>query len=150
MSVKLKYETGIAATIQFITITAVNFISGITSTVHQCSSTGGSCFSDVFLSIIYFLLLTVWFGILWAMGMAAQEKRKKNLALLLIGGEMMVALISLFQLTHRTSSPVSRIGGLIGLILSLWVSYLAIRLIKAKGGRVRPHKRIRHTTNSQS
>lgn len=150
MNIKLKYETGIAATIQFITITVLNIIGGISSTVNQCSTTGGSCFSDVFLSLVYFLILTIWFGALWAMGMAAQEKRKKNLALLLIGGELFVALISLYMFTHHTSSLISKISGLIGLVLSLWVAYLALRLLRARGGRIRPRKRLTHTSSHHS
>lgn len=145
MALKLRYETGIATTIQFIVITALNFISGFSGTIHQCRTSSSGCVSDVITNLIFFILLTVMFGILWVVGFAAQDRRSRRIAKLLIAGELFLCLVGLFDLMHTKESIINDIISVIEVASSLWISWLALRLIMAKGGRVRSRKVRKHT-----
>ncbi len=143
MAFKLKYETGIAATIQFISLTLLNFISGASTTVSECTKGNGSCMGNVVLSILYFLVITVWFGALWLAGFAAQDRRSKRIAQALILAEGMVFLVGLYDFSKHKSSLISSIISVVEIISSVWIAWLALRLILARGGRVRPHHIVR-------
>lgn len=144
MALRLKYETGVAATIQFITLTILNIISDTSSTVHQCLNGTSGCLGDVVLEIAYFLVVTVWFGALWLAGFAAQDRRSRRIAQFLIIAEALVFLVGLYELKkHR--SALSILMSLAEIITSGYVILLAFRLMRAKGGRVRTHARRRPT-----
>lgn len=149
MALKLKYETGIATSIQFVVVTILNLIDGATSSVTQCSSGSGNCFGDIALALVYFVLISICFGVLWLVGFAAQDRRSKRIALFLIGGEGLVLLISLYNLTHHTTSLVNRVTSFADLVLSVWIAFLALRIIRAKGGRVRTRHRVVHKDSSK-
>lgn len=149
MAFKLRYETGIAATIQFIVITALNFINGVSGTISQCLSSSASCVSGIITGLLFFLLITILFGGLWLIGFAAQDRRSKRISQLLIIGELLVLLIGLFDLMHRTPSILEAIISLAEIISAAWISWLAFRLMRANGGRVRSRK-VRQNTRNQS
>ena len=142
MPLKLKYETGIAATIQFISLTFLNFISGVYTSTKQCIS-GGSCVSNIVLSAFYFLIITVWFGFLWLAGFAAQDRRSRRIAQLLILAEGPVFLFGLYEFTKHRHSFIGALISLVEVITSVWVAWLALKIILARGGRV-SHVRHRH------
>lgn len=137
MALKLKYETGVAATIQFISLTLLNFINGASGSIDQCFRSGGSCVSSIVLNTGYFLVITVWFGFLWLAGFATQDRRSRRIAQMLILAEGLVFLVGLYDLTKHAQSIIATLISLAEIITSLWVSYLALRLILARGGRVR-------------
>ncbi len=141
MAYKLKYETGVAATIQFIIITLLNFIKGISGSVSQCLNSSSGCAGNIVLAIIYFLAITVFFAALWITGFAAQDRRSRKIAGALIGVEFLVLLVGLYELMHHTHSILSVITGIAEVVTSAWISWLALRLIRAKGGRVRTRSR---------
>lgn len=142
----LKYETGIATLIQFVTISLLNVINGAGSIVNDCSRHGADCVWNTFASFVYILLIIGWFGGLWVIGYAAQERRSKRLAQLLILGEAAVVVISLFNAKHGHGT-FNRIISLTDLALALYVMLLAFRLMRAKGGRVVSSTRARRRRN---
>jgi RsiW-degrading membrane proteinase PrsW (M82 family) len=144
MALKLKYETGVATSIQFVVITILNFIDGVFSSVSQCTNGAGSCLGNIILAMLYFLIISIWFGALWLLGFAAQDRRSKQIALFLMSGEGLVFLASVYNFTHHTASLINKATSLVDLVLSLWVAFLAFRIVRAKGGRIRPRRRIIH------
>ncbi len=142
MAIKLKYETGIATTVQLIFVTVFNIINGTASSIDQCTNNSGNCVSNIVLSLLYFMVLSVGFVILWLIGMETQDKRSKRLAQLLILGEFVVAGISIFDLTHRDPSITGRMSSFVDGVFSIWVIILAVRLLRANGGRIKKHSRL--------
>ena len=149
---KLKYETSLATRLQFIVISLLGIPNGLNSIITTCKDSHSDCFANTFLSLVYFILIVVFFGALWILGFAAQDRRSKRLARILIAAEAMVLLVALFNAKHHTD--------LIGLLTSLvdagfaaWIIVLAWRLQKAGGGRVvsrqRPRQRRRPTSNQE-
>lgn len=149
MALKLKYETGIATSIQFVVVTILNLIDGVASSVSQCTSGSGSCFGDIALALVYFVLISICFGVLWLIGFAAQDRRSKRIALFLIAGEGLVFLLSLYNLTHHNTSLINSATSFVDLVLSVWVAFLAFRIMRAKGGRVRTRHRVVHKDSSK-
>lgn len=139
---KLKYETAVATLIQFVVLTFLNIATGLTSVVSTCRSDSSSCVSNLLVSLIFFLLISVWFGFIWILGYAAQDRRSKHLARLLIAAEALIALVALFSVRHHNSG-LSLATSLIDLALALWVITLAYRLSKADGGRIMTKSRGR-------
>lgn len=131
----LTYETGIATFIQFVTLSFLNFINGVDSIVSGFRADDGDGFSNMLVTMIYVMLLVGWFAFLWVLGYAAQDRRSKRLAQVLIAAESLVALISAFNAKHHPST-LGLITSLIDLVLALWVIVLAFRLMRAGGGRV--------------
>lgn len=143
MSLRLKYETGIAATVQFIVMTIINFVNGVSGSVSQCLNGSSGCVGNIVLAALFFLAVTVWFGALWLAGFAAQDRRSRRIAEVLIVAEALVLLIGLYGLMHM-SSIIGGVKSLAEVATSVWISWLAFRLIRAKGGRVRARSRRHH------
>ncbi|MGH7234078.1 MAG: hypothetical protein ACREF7_01360 [Candidatus Saccharimonadales bacterium] len=137
MPLKLKYETGIAATIQFIALTLLNFFSGVSTSVRQCINGSGSCAGDIALAIVYFMIITIWFGFLWLAGFAAQDRRSRRIAQALILAEGLVFLVGLYDFSKHKQSIIDMLISLVEIVSAAWIAWLAFRLIHAKGGRVR-------------
>lgn len=144
MALRLTYQTGIATTIQFITLTVLNFISGTVSSVDQCFGKGSGCAGDVVLQMGYFIVISIWFGALWLAGFAAQDRRSRRISQLLILAEGMVLIVGLFGLTHSKENVLAAIISFVEIVSSAWVAWLAFRLMRAKGGRVRVRSHIHH------
>ncbi|HET9173976.1 MAG TPA: hypothetical protein VFN56_01700 [Candidatus Saccharimonadales bacterium] len=130
----LRYQTGVAALIQFIAMTVLNFINGIVSSVQGCTN-GDGCLGSVTINLMFFILITFWFAILAVLGYAAQDRRSKGITQLLLAAEILVVLIALFD-TRHWPNIFGLISSLIDAGLALWVAILAFRLLRAKGSRI--------------
>lgn len=136
---KLTYQTGIAALIQFIVLSFLTLGSQIFSIIDTCTK-GGECISNLITSVILYILVAIVFGTIWLIGVAAQTRRSKRWAQLLICIEGLIALISLFSVKLNLRGH----GNLAGLIMSLaifavavWIISLAYRLTRFEGQRIR-------------
>ncbi len=141
-TMKLKYETAVATLIQFVVLTLLNIATGITSVVSTWHSDRPNFVSNLLSSLVFFLLIALWFGFIWILGYAAQDRRSKHLARLLIAAEALIALVALFNIKHHNSG-LGLVTSLIDLALALWVITLAYRLSRADGGRIMPKSRRR-------
>lgn len=143
---KLKYQTGVAALVQFIIMTLLNFVNGISGSVQECTTKNNDCVPNLVLSLLFFLVLTAWFAFLSVLGYAAQDRRSKRLAQLLLATEAAVALIALFDARHYPNY-LGLFTSLIDAALAAWVALLAFRLVRANGGRVVTRGRNRKHTS---
>ena len=132
---RLRYETGTATLLQFAVVTILAFINQITSIVSTCVKHDGDCVSNSLVSLILVILVAIWFGFISALGYAAQDKRSRRLAQVLIGAEGLNVMISLFNAKHFPNT-LGLITSVIDLALAAWVIMLAWRLMKANGGRI--------------
>jgi 4-amino-4-deoxy-L-arabinose transferase-like glycosyltransferase len=141
-SMRLKYETGIATLIQFVILVFLNIATGVTSAVTTCRSDSANCVSNLLVSLILFLLISVGFGCIWLLGYAAQDRRSKSLARLLMMAEAFIALGAFafsyfnFKALQHHNGVLSLITSLTALALALWTITLAYRLSRADGGRI--------------
>jgi len=139
---KLKYETAVATFIQFVTLSFLNMATGLNSVVTTCHKEGQDCISNLIVSIIFWMLVTLWFGFVWLLGYIAQDRRSKRLAQLLIAAEGFIALIAYFNAKHHTDF-LSLATSIIDLLLAVWVITLAFRLMRSGGKRI-TKQRQRH------
>jgi hypothetical protein len=149
---KLTYQTGIATLIQFILLSFLTLGSQLVSVVTTCRQDGGNCIGNLITSTIFYILVAVVFGSIWLVGLAAQSRRSKRLAQLLICIEGMVALIALFSLKlslHQHKNPVGLLVSFSIFALACWTITLAYRLTKFGGSRVvSGQRRRRRSTTS--
>ena len=152
LGMRFKYETGILTFVQFVSLSLLGIANGLNSIITTCvhQSTSGDCVSNMLVSIIFFIITTLWFAFIWMLGYMAQERRSPILAQVLILMEIFIALIALFNAKHH-SDLLSLFTSLVDLTLAVWIILLAWRLMSAKGGRVvsrqRPRKRRRPTVD---
>lgn len=132
---KLTYQTGIAALIHLGVITLFNILNGVSSSVQQCTDSGRDCIGNIITSMLYFMVITIWFAALWILAAAAQDRRSRKMAFVLICAEGMVILVSLFNVRHH-NDILGLITSLVDAALATWVALLALRLFIAGGGRV--------------
>lgn len=137
---KLTYETATATLIQFIVLGLLNIANGLNSVITTCHRTGTDCVSNLLVSIIFFILVMIWFGFICFLGYMAQERRSKRFAQLLILAELMIVMVAYFNARHHTDF-LSLATSLIDLVLALWIITLAFRLMRAKGKRITTVKR---------
>jgi hypothetical protein len=136
---KLTYETGTATLIQFIVLSLLNIAATITSVVTTCHHQGASCVGNLLSSIVFYILIVVWFGMITVLGFAAQQKRSRRLAQVLIAAEALIGLVALFNLKlglRYHNGYLSLFTSAADLLLAGWIISLAFRLMKAGGGRV--------------
>ncbi len=129
-----KHQLANIALVQFILMCFLGLANGAYSIGSTCSQ-HDDCLSNAVVSIVYWLLIAVWFGFLWILAYTAQERRSKKLIWLLIGGQAMVALISSFNARHHPD-VLGLITSIVDFVLAIWVIILALRLLRAKGGRL--------------
>lgn len=138
---KLSYQVGIAALIQLGIMSLLNVANGVHSSIEQCA-TGTNCIGNIITSMLYFMVITIWFASVWILAAAAQERRSRKLTFLLLGAEFMIFVISSFNARgHGNLLELST--SLIDAALAVWVGFLALRLFKAGGGRVTSSQRSR-------
>jgi hypothetical protein len=147
--VKLTYETAVATFIQFIISSLFILITQFGSAVTGCFKDRTDCVSNIIPSIIFFIVVSVFFGVIWLIGFAAQSRRSRRLAQLLILIEAGIGMLGLFSIklnlhSHNVSGLVASIGIA---ILCAWVITLAYRLMRAGGGRVVPRQRRRKNSS---
>lgn len=138
---KLTYQTAVATLIQFISMSFLTFANETNSVVTACRH-NNNCSSNLLSSLIFFIIVAVWFGAVWMIGYSAQEQRSKRLAQLLIVAELAIAAIGLFNAKHHTDI-LSLFTSLLDIALALWVISLAWRLMRSRGGRVVSRQRSR-------
>lgn len=146
---KLRYETGIAAMTQFLVVLLLNFVGAIAASIGDCrdASTTYDCVSGIGINLLYVILLAGWFGFVWILAYAAQDRRDHRLAMLLIGAEFMILVVSLFNAKHFPN-VLGLITSLTDAALAVWVMWLAFQLTRAKGGRITAHhRRTRRSPN---
>ena len=138
-SMHLTHETGKATMIQFMVMALLNIANAIYSIITTCTHSGGQCVPNMLTSIIFYILIVVWFGIIMTLGYQTQVKRSKHLARLLIAAELAVFVIAGFNIhlgiTYHNGA-LSLFTSLFDLIFSVWVIGLAIRLIRSHGARI--------------
>lgn len=140
---KLTYQTATATLIQFITLSFLGMANGLNSVTTTCRHTGKDCISNLIVSIIFFMLTALWFGIIWSVGYMAEQRRSKLLARLLIAMELLVAVVAFFNARHHTDI-LSLLTSLVDLALAVWIITLAVRLMRSGGKRItRPRQRIK-------
>jgi hypothetical protein len=138
------YETGIGTLIQFIALSLLNLATGAHSVITTCTKDGSNCISNLIVSMILYMLVVAWFAFVWVLGYAAQDRRSRRLAQILIAAEGCIALIALFNLKHHNQGDyLSLVTSIIDLILAVWIVWLAWHLMKARGGRVVSTQRAR-------
>jgi hypothetical protein len=139
---KLTYQTGIAALIHLAIMTVLNVVNGVHSGVQSCTSGTNDCVGNIITSMLYFMLITIWFALLWILAAAAQTQRSRKLAFLLIGAEVLVIGVSLFNAQHH-NNVLGLVTSLVDAVLAAWVAFLAVRLFIAGGARVTGSNRSR-------
>jgi hypothetical protein len=151
---RLTYETGTATLIQFIVLGILNIATALQSIITTCTHSGGDCVSNLLSSVIYYILIVVWFGLILALGFAAQQGRNKHLAQTLICAELAVFIVAAYniKLDHLGfhNGILSLITSCIDVILSIWVMSLAFRLIRASGKRLVKRQRRGKIPSSHS
>lgn len=139
LMVKIKYQTGIATLIQFLTMSLLGIANGMNSIVTECRADQSGCTIKIMLSLMFFLLTASWFGAVWILGYMAQESRDRRLAVLLILVELLIIAIALFNAQHHTDA-LSLFTSIADISLAIWVISLAVRLYRANGKRIRHRK----------
>jgi hypothetical protein len=145
---KLTYQTGISTLIQFIVMALFTFISQAFSVVSTCRTDSGNCISNLITSTVLYVLVGVVFGVIWLIGLAAQDRRSKRLAQLLICIEGFIALIALFSLKlslHQHKNIFGLLASLTIAALAIWTVTLAFRLMRYEGQRITRGRRRRHS-----
>jgi cytochrome c biogenesis factor len=132
---RLKYETGTATLIQFTTLALLGIPDAIVSIISSCSKPHTACVTNSFFSVVFFILVTGWFCTVWILGSITQQRRSRRLAWLLIIVEFMTMLVALFNSRHD-SNVLTRGTSVLDVLLAAWVIFLAVRLARAKGGRI--------------
>lgn len=134
---KLRYETGIAAMTQFLVMVLLNFVAAIVGGIGTCHDAASTydCVSGVGIELFYVILLAGWFGFVWMLAYAAQDRRDHRLATILMGAEGMILIVSLFNAKHYPNI-LGLIISLIDASFAIWVIWLAFKLTRAKGGRI--------------
>lgn len=135
---KLRYETGVAAMMQLLVVTVLSFFAELYNMVGDCSEATSSfnCVTDVGIDLVYVVLVAAWFGFISALAYAAQDKRDRRLAYILIAAEAMVLIVALFFNARRYSNLVGLLTSLADSAFAIWIIYLAFNLVRAKGGRI--------------
>ena len=140
---KLRYETGIATLIQLAAVMFFIVANNVANLINDCFVQDRGCVEPAFVSIVIIFFTGLWFVFLSVIGFAAQDKRSHKLAKLLIAGEVFTALIALALLRYPGTVFVA-LSAIITIAAAVWISILAYRLSKAKGGRIvqRPRRRL--------
>ena len=149
----LKYQTGTATLTQLIVMLLLNLLNAIVSIVQGCVQ-HNQCVSNAVVSALYVIVLAVWLIFLSALGFAAQDRRSRRIAQLLIASEAVVAVVALFDMRHFPNI-LGLITSTIDFCLAIWIITLAWRLSQSRGGRIvatssRPRERKHRTPISKS
>jgi hypothetical protein len=144
-NMKLTYETGVATLAQFVVMGFLNIAVQIDSIITTCTHSGGDCLGNAITSIGFYIAVMIWFGFVMVVGYAAQARRSKRVAQLLIAIEALVALVALYNIKSH-SGFFGFVTSLVDVVLAIWIIILAYRLMKSGGRRVVNKKRVRRHT----
>lgn len=125
---KLTYQTAVASLVQFIVIMILGIPDNVINIVSTCHSDGSNCVSNMIATIIFYILTGAWFGIILLVAYAAQHRRSRQFAVILIGFEFITLVVAGYIDFRHDSNWLSKGTSLLDALLSLWVIYLAIRL----------------------
>lgn len=139
---KLPQDTAIATFIQFIVLSLLNIANGANSIIVTCHKSSSDCSNNIISSLVFFILVVIWFALVWILGYFAHETRSRKLAVLLICAEGMIALIAYFNAKHH-NNVLELATSAIDLVLAIWVIYLAVRLWRAGDKRLVSRQRRR-------
>lgn len=145
----MTYETGIATMIQFIVLAFLNIANTVSSIISTCThnNNGGSCVPNMLTSVVFYVILVVWFGVIAVIGYGAQSKRSRRLAKFLIAAEAAVFVVAGVNLKLGISShngALNLFTSFADLVFSVWIMTLAYRLMKAGNARVVGRRRVHH------
>lgn len=149
---RLTYETGTATIIQLIVLAFLNIANMIYSIVSTCSHPGGDCVGNTLTSIVYYILIVIWFITIAGLGYMAQTKRSRRLTKILILAELAVFVVASYNIRlgiEYHNGALSSFTSLVDVILAVWIITLAFRLLKAKGGRVVTRRRHHNLSSSE-
>jgi hypothetical protein len=144
---RLTYETGVATMIQFILLSFLNIANSADSIITTCTHSGGSCATNMLSSVVYYILLVSWFGVVAAIGYSAQAKRSKRMSRYLIASELAIFLVAAVNIKlgiKAHSGALSLFTSFADLVFSVWIMTLAYRLMRAGNARVVSRRRPPH------
>lgn len=142
---KIKYETNIATLVQFITLSLLNIATGLNSIITTCIHNSNDCVTNTMLSVIFFIIVAIFFAGVWVLGYTVQDRRSTRLAQLLILVEIAIFLFALLNAKNHTDL-LSLFTSITDMLLAIWVIASCLVLIKNGGKRAparRPVKRRR-------
>lgn len=145
---RLTYETGAATLIQFVFLGILNIANELYSIISTCTHSGGDCVGNLLASVIFYLLIMTWFGIIMAIGYGAQAKRSKPLCRFLIAAEALVvfaALVNIKLNLANSNGLLSLFTSLFDVVLAVWIITLAFKLMRSGGGRIVSRRRVRRS-----
>jgi hypothetical protein len=142
---RVRYETGVAALIQFACGTILAAINGGGSVIGEClHHSGADCATNTFVTLLFLIFTAGALAVLAILGYIAQERRSPRLAYILMAVEMGAALIYLFD-AKQAPGLIDRITNLASCLIAVWVVVVAWRLARSRGARIvtrqRAHRR---------
>jgi hypothetical protein len=146
---KLTYETGIATVIQFAVLSLLNIGTQLNSIVTTCHTHGSTCLTNSLSSIGYFLLIVIWFGLIWVLGYFTQKRRSRRLSMALVAAEFLILVISISNARHHTD-VLGLMTSVVDACFAIWVIALAVRLMRARGGRIVSSERARRRRHADT
>ena len=132
---KLRYETGTATLIQLGVVTLLGLLTQVIGIVKSCLEDASQCVGDSLVSLVFVVLMAVWLSVVSVIGYAAQDKRSRKIALLLIGCEFLILGVAAFNAQHGTIL-YEKLASIVDAAIAIWIMFLAYRLVRAGGGRI--------------
>lgn len=120
---------------QFAVVTIFGLLTQLGPAIGDCVKSRGDCTNEVMSSLLYVVLLGVWLIFVSVIGYAAQDRRNRRMAQLLIACEGFIGLISLFNARHFPSI-LGLISSLVNFGFAVLAIYLAWNIIRSGGGRI--------------
>ena len=133
---RLSHQTAVASLIQFLTLMFLGVPNTIVNIVSTCHNDSTSCVSNMIVSLILYILTAGWFGLILLFGYLAQRKRSRQIAVILIGFEFITLVVAGYINFPHDPNILAKATSLIDVLLSIWVIYLASRLIMSGGRRI--------------
>lgn len=130
------YQTGMASLIQLIIVAILGIPRELVSIINSCQNGKTACFDSLFFSAIIYVLLVVWFSVMAAIGYFAEDTRNPKFAYSIIFCEIITFTIVIFVNFVSETNYILKSVSLIYGLLSLWIIYLAIKLINSHGKRM--------------
>lgn len=130
----LRYQTGVATFVQLAVTVFLVVINNMVALFGECKN-GSDCAVTAVFSMIFIIVTAIWFLLLSAIGYAAEERRSRNFAYLLIAGEIATAGIAFGFYTHP-ANLFGQLSALAVIIIAIRVSFMALRIARSRGGRI--------------
>jgi hypothetical protein len=141
---RLRYETGTATLIQFGVVTLLGLMTQVIGIVKSCLEDSSQCVGDSMLSLVFVILMAAWLGIVSVIGYAAQDKRSRKIATVLIGCEVLILGVASFNAQHSTVL-FDKLTSVVDAAIAIWIIVLAFRLVRAGSSRIVARQRTAPT-----